>query len=369
MSVAAPARHAREVALIRYPQGLPRVADFEVRDALIPAVPAGGVLIRILRLSVDPAMRTWASGSPGRGEPLALGSVMRAYAVGEVVSSDHPRYPSGTRVVGPFGMRSWHASDGSDIRRVVPTDLDPVEAALGVVGHIGLTAHIGLRRIAQVAPEDTVVVTSAAGAVGSVAAQIAQRLGCSVIGIASGDKVEWAAQTYGIPTMLDRQDDRLAELLDQAAPNGVDVFFDNTGGTVHDLVMSRMASGGRVAMCGTIALDSANPGTGPRHERLILDRALTIRGFLQSHHDDEADAALAELLHWHREGSVSLECEVVSGLSHAIEALERLLAGDHRGKVIISTDPDHTDSPATDSINPTDSTDTSRQQRNTEENP
>lgn len=323
MSVTAPPRLGREVALIRYPQGLPRVADFQLRQVPLPPLAHGGVLIRIRRISLDPAMRTWASGRPGRGEPLPLGSVMRAYGIGEVTDSDNPRYPVGTRVVGPFGLKTWHATDGSDIRRVVPADLEPLEASLGTVGHVGLTAHIGLRRVAQVKPSDTIVVTSAAGAVGSIAAQIANRLGCTVIGIASAQKLQWAATTYGIDTMLDRRDPELGARLDEAAPQGVDVFFDNTGGVVHDQVMNRMAPGGRVIICGTIALDSAEPGVGPRHGRLILDRALTVSGFLQSHHDDESDLALAELSRWHDEGTVRLHYEVVSGLEQAPEALER----------------------------------------------
>lgn len=341
MTIDAPARLSREVALIHYPAGLPRVADFEVREVEVPAVPAGGMLLRIERISLDPAMRTWASGSPGRGEPLPLGSVMRAYGVGEVVASEHPGYPIGTRVVGPFGLRSWHATDGSDIRRVAPADLRPIEAALGVVGHVGLTAHVGLRRIANVQPGDTVVITSVAGAVGSIAAQITRVLGARAVGIASGSKVEWARRTYGIETVLDRHDPHLADRLREATPDGVDVFFDNTGGTVHDLVMQCMATGGRVAICGTIALDSSQPGVGPRHERLILDRALTVRGFLQSHFDDDAQAALDELRTWHDAGTVRLETESVSGLDHAAPALVRLLTGDHRGKIIVTTDPDH----------------------------
>lgn len=341
MSVSAPPRLAREVALVRYPKGSPRVADFEMRRSDIPLLPRAGVLIRMQRISLDPAMRTWASESPGRGQPIPLGSVMRAYGVGEVIGSDNADYPVGTRVVGPFGMKTWHASDGTDIRRIVPSDLQPVEASLGVVGHIGLTAHIGLRRIAQAKSGETVVVTSAAGAVGSVAAQIARNLGCTVIGIASAQKRRWAAATYGIDTMLDRRDPELGARLDEAAPDGVDVFFDNTGGAVHDLVMARMALGGRVVICGTIAMDSSHPGTGPRHERLILDRALTVTGFLQSHHDDESEQALAELRRWHDAGLVRLHYERIAGLEHAPEALERLLTGDHRGKVIITIEPDH----------------------------
>lgn len=340
MIIDAPPHTSREVALIRYPSGLPRAEDFATRDCEIRAIEPGEVLIRMRWISLDPAMRTWSSQNPGRGEPLPLGSVMRAYGVGEVVISENPDYPLGTRVAGPFGMRSWHITDGSDVRRVVPAELEPIHTALGVVGHVGLTAYIGLHRVAELRSTDTVVVTSAAGAVGSLAAQIARLEGCSVVGIAGGDKVEWASRTYGIDTVLDRRDPDLAHSLARATPDGVDVFFDNTGGPVHDLVMQRMNMGGRVAICGTVALDSAQPGTGPRHERLILDRALRISGFLQSHHDHESQAALAELQGLFEAGLLRLEYDVIDGLDHAIEGLERLLAGDHLGKMIVSVEGD-----------------------------
>jgi NADPH-dependent curcumin reductase len=326
---------------MNYPQGQPRAADFGVRDAPVEQMPDGGVLIRVLRLSIDPAMRTWASQRPGRGEPLALGSVMRAYGVGEIVRSAHSLLPEGTFVAGPFGLRTWHVSDGSDIRRVVAADLEPIEASLGVVGHIGLTAHIGLLKIAEAKPGDVAVISSAAGAVGSVAAQIAKRMGCRVIAIASKDKTEWLSRTYGIDTVLDREAENLADLVGDNAGRGVDVFFDNTGGIIHDAVMVNMSRGGRVAICGTIAVDSARPGLGPRHERLILDRELTVRGFLQSHHDDVAAEALTDLRKWHEEGSVRLHYEVIQGIDRAGEALERLLSGEFIGKVVVSTEPDH----------------------------
>jgi NADPH-dependent curcumin reductase CurA len=333
-------RTGLDVVLARHPLGTPTPEDFALRTSAPLEPEEGQFRIGVEWVSLDPAMRTWASARPGRGTPLMLGSVMRAYAAGTIESSRHPGWPVGLRVVGPFGMRTWHLTDGSDVRRVVPPDLEPFQAALGIVGHIGLTAHIGLVSIAGVRPDETVVVTSAAGAVGAVACQVARLLGAHVIGIAGGpDKALLCREEYCIDTVLDRHDPHLEERLREAAPEGVDVFFDNTGGPVHDVVMSQMAPGGRVAICGTIALDSANPGVGPRHERLILDRSLTVRGFLQSSHDDNAALPLAHLRAWYDSGELRLVEDVIDGLGQAPAGIERLLAGRHRGKVLVRVQP------------------------------
>jgi len=330
------ALQGREVALVRYPTGLPTVCDFQMRHVEIPVPGDGEVRLRVDWISLDPAMRTWASGKPGRGSPLPLGSVMRAYGVGTVESSRREDLPVGTHVVGVFGLREWHISDGTDIRRVIPADVDPPRLALGILGHIGLTSYTGMVSIGKVQAGDVVVVTSAAGAVGSIAGQIAKNMGAFVIGTAAGPaKTELCCNEYGFDVCLDRNSASLDRELAEVTPQGVNVFFDNTGGPVHDLVMSRMAMGGRVAISGTIAVDSANPGTGPRHERLILDRALLVQGFLQSQHESEAPAALAQLTTWHAEGKLRLNEDFIDGVENAIEGLERLLVGNHLGKLLV----------------------------------
>jgi NADPH-dependent curcumin reductase CurA len=330
------ALQGREVALVRYPTGLPTVGDFQMREVQIPVPGEGEVRLRIEWISLDPAMRTWSSGKPGRGAPLPLGSVMRAYGVATVESSRRDDLPVGTRVVGVFGLREWHITDGADIRRVIPSDVEPTRLALGILGHIGLTAYTGMVSIGKVTEGDVVVVTSAAGAVGSIAGQIAKIHGAHVIGIAAGQsKIDLCCNEYDYDVCLDRTSSTLEEDLAAVTSQGVNVFFDNTGGPVHDHVMSRMAMGGRVAISGTIAVDSANPGTGPRHERLILDRALLIQGFLQSRHVSEETDALAQLSVWHSEGRLRLKEDFIDGIENAIEGLERLLVGDHLGKLLV----------------------------------
>lgn len=325
------------LVLAAYMDGRTTSDVFRVTEVPVPDVEDGGVLIRTQYLSVDPAMRTWAARNPGRGVPLPLGSVMRAYAVGTVVSSSRSDVPEGACVVGPFGARLWHVSDGSDIRRVWPTPPTPVTAALGILGHVGLSAMVGLRLIAVPQPGETVLVSSAAGAVGALAGQIARIMGARAVGIAGGpEKTALCRDLYGFDAALDhRACDDLADAIRLAAPDGVDVFFDNVGGRILDAAMPCMNSGGRVAVCGTIGVDSASPGVGPRMERLILDRELTVRGFLQSRHEDASPGLLRDLQAWFEGGQLRLHEEIVRGLEQLPAALEDLIAGAHLGKVLI----------------------------------
>ncbi|MHC8496566.1 MAG: zinc-binding dehydrogenase [Actinomycetes bacterium] len=329
-----------EVLLLRHPDLLPEPDDFGIQQAAHQDLSDGQVRIALEWISIDPAMRTWAAANPGRGKHIVPGSVMRAYGVGRIIESRNDTLLPGERVLGPFGLREQHVSDTTDIRRVLPHNLDPASLALGILGHIGLSAYVGMVTIAGVTRDDTVVVTSAAGAVGSIAAQIATRTGAHVIGIVgSAEKAELCASAYGLPHCLIRDSPDLEQQLRSLAPDGVDVFFDNTGGPVHDLVMTQMAIDGRVVICGTIALDSRSPGDGPRHERIILDRSLTVRGFLQSRYSESEDQALADLTEWHRAGELTLHEHIVNGLDQAPWALKAQLAGQHLGKVLIRVSP------------------------------
>ena len=313
---------------------------FEVDASAVPALSPGTFLIRIEWLSLDPAMRTWSSATPGRGVAAPLGSVMRAYAVGLVTESAHPDYAIGDCVVGPFGVQEWHVSDGSDVRMRPDPAPTPLSVTLGSVGHIGLSALIGLTEIARVKPGDTVLVSSAAGAVGSQAGQIAKLLGCRTIGVAGGpEKVALCLDVYGFDAAIDyRASTDLAADIALAAPEGLDVFFDNVGGQTLDAVVPLMNEHGRITICGTISIDSTRPGTGPRWERKILDRQLSIQGFLQSHYEGDVRALLTRLHNWSSAGQLVLREDVTIGVASAPEAIERLLNGKNLGKALIRID-------------------------------
>lgn len=310
---------------------------FRLEEAALPDLAAGCVLIRNQYLSIDPAMRTWAAERPGRGSALPLGSVMRAYAVGTVVASRHPGLSVGSCVTGVFGARTWHVSDGSDVRRCWAEPPDPVTATLGVLGHVGLTAMVGLTLIARPLAGETVLVSSAAGAVGALAGQIARLMGARVVGIAGGpEKTAMCRDEYGFDAALDhRACDDLSGAIALAAPEGIDVFFDNVGGRILDAALPCMNTRGRIAVCGTIGVDSASPGLGPRLERTILDRELSVRGFLQSRYESETPLLLPALRSWFDAGDLRLREDITPGLDRLPEALEGLLAGANLGKVLI----------------------------------
>lgn len=325
-----------QVLLRRYPEGLPVEGDFEVVGSERPDAGPGRMVLRVEWISIDPAMRTWAARTPGRGDPLPLGAVMRAYGVAEVVESDLPDYPVGTWVSGPFGLRTWHVSDGRDVRFRVPEGVPP-QTGLGVLGHIGLTAYAGIFRVADVRAGETVLVSSAAGAVGGVAGQLARIAGARPVGVAGGPrKVALCLEEYRYDVCVDRHAvTDLAGALASASGGALDVYFDNVGGPTLDAALRLMRPGGRIAICGTISVPSADPGTGPRVERLLLDRRLTMRGFLQSEFAAEADTMLADLTSWYRQGLLHLREDIVVGLANAPRAIVRQLAGDHLGKVLV----------------------------------
>jgi NADPH-dependent curcumin reductase len=330
-------RTTRQLVLARHLDGRTTSDVFRIEEVALPPLPEGGALVRVHYLSVDPAMRTWAAPRPGRGQPLPVGSVMRAYAVGIVHRSRNADLPEGVALVGTFGARTWHVTDGSDVRRIWDPAPEPLSVTLGILGHVGLTAMVGLTLIAPPRPDETVLVSSAAGAVGALAGQIARLMGARVVGVAGGPvKTAICRSDYGFDTAIDHQDATdLAEAIRLAAPEGIDVFFDNVGGRVLDAALPNMNPRGRIAVCGTIGVDSARPGLGPRMERTILDRELSIRGFLQSKYESESTSLLPTLRGWYEDGRLVLREDVSRGLASLPEALERLLAGGNLGKALI----------------------------------
>jgi NADPH-dependent curcumin reductase len=332
----------RQVLLKSRPVGIPQAEHFEIVETPVPALRAGQVLVRNLYLSVEPAMRGWVNAAANYSDPVPVGAVMRSLAAGRIEASEHPDWKPGDLVCGMFGWQDYAAVDAASIgpatfgRRVTETDL-PLSLSLGVLGLNGLTAYFGLLEVAGPKPGDTVVVSTAAGSVGSAVGQIAKLSGCRTVGIAGGpDKVRQCIETFGYDAAIDYKAGDLAQRLRDACPAGVDVYFDNTSGPISDAVMVQLAIGARVAICGTAAVANWDPiPAGPRIERHLLVKRARIQGFVIFDWTSRFPHALARLADWVRSGRLRYLEEVLEGIEQAPDAIAGLYRGENLGKRLI----------------------------------
>jgi hypothetical protein len=262
---------------------------------------------------------------------------MRAFAAGEVIASRHPGYAEGDLVMGMLGWQEYAVSDGRGIRRKVKeTDL-PLSLSLGILGINGVTAYFGLSEVGEPRPGDTVVVSTAAGAVGSAVGQIARIAGCHTVGITGGPtKVQLCLDTFGYDAAVDYKSPDFERSLASACPGGVDVYFDNTSGPITDAVIQQINRGARIVVCGTASVASWDPWpSGPRVERHLLNKAARMQGFLVWDYEHRYEEAVARLAGWIREGRLRYREEIVEGIEHAPGSIDALYRGENSGKRII----------------------------------
>jgi NADPH-dependent curcumin reductase len=330
----------RRVILKSRPVGVPQAAHFGLDEAAVPALREGEVLIANRFLSVEPAMRGWVNNTPNYSPPVPVGDVMRAFAAGEIVASRHPGWKEGDLATGLFGWQRFAVSDGSSITRKVEERDVPLSAALGVLGLNGVTAYFGLLEIGQPKAGETVVVSTAAGSVGSCVGQIARLKGCRTVGIAGGvDKVAQCKREFGYDEAIDYKTADLDADLARACPMGVDVYFDNTSGAISDAVLRHLAIGARVAICGTASLQNWVPWPdGPRVERHLLVKRARLQGFLVFDFQVRYGEAVAQLAQWLREGRLAYREHILEGLAAAPDAISLLYRGENTGKLLIRVD-------------------------------
>jgi NADPH-dependent curcumin reductase CurA len=327
----------RRVTLASRPSGIPQAEHFAIVDGPVPDPVAGQVLVRNIFLSVDPAMRGWVNAAGNYSEPVAIGAVMRAYATGRVEASRHPTFQTGDLVTGSFGWQEYAAADGDAIfRKITETDL-PLSTSLGILGLNGITAYFGLLDAGQPVAGETVIVSTAAGAVGSCVGQIAKLKGCRTVGIAGGPaKVRLCLDEFGYDAAVDYKAGDLDAALARACQEGVDVYFDNTAGPISDAVLKLLKVRARVVNCGTASVANWEPPPqGPRVERHLLVKRARMQGFLASdymHRREEAVQALAE---WIREGSLRYREEILDGIEQAPGSIASLYRGENLGKRLI----------------------------------
>lgn len=327
----------RQVVLAARPHGIPQAEHFALREAPVPEVGQGQLLVRNLYLSVDPAMRGWVNLAANYSEPVAIGAVMRSFAVGEVVESRNPDYREGEIVCGLFGWQELALADGRDVSFRHDPRQAPVSTALGILGVNGLTAYFGPLEVGLPKRGETVAVSTAAGAVGSAVGQIARLHGCRAVGLTGSDeKVALCREAFGYDAAINYRTADLDVALAEACPKGVDVYFDNTAGRVSDAVHRHLAVGARIVVCGTASIASWEPWPeGPRLERHLLVKRARIQGFLLFDYLARYGEARRQLAEWLAEGKLTYREDVLDGLEQAPGAIARLYAGRNTGKLLI----------------------------------
>jgi NADPH-dependent curcumin reductase CurA len=331
----APTNH--QIRLAARPVGLPEPSDWEHVEEAVPEPGDGQFVVAVSHLSLDPAMRGWMNDVRSYIRPVRIGEVMRAAGVGRVTASRHPGFAVGDHVSGSFGVQEHALSDGRGAIVIDPA-LAPLTTYLGVLGLPGMTAYFGLLEVGRPQEGDTVVVSGAAGAVGSVVGQIAKLKGCRVIGIAGGEeKCRWLVDELGFDAAIDYKGEAVGRALREHAPDGVDVYFDNVGGEILDDVLGRLALRARVVICGAISQYNATEAMrGPsRYMSLLVNRA-SMTGMVVFDWADRYGEAVADLAGWLADGSiVSREHVVGGGLDAFPDALLMLFAGQNVGKLVL----------------------------------
>jgi len=328
----------RQIYLKSRPNGIPQPEDFAIREAPIPDIGENQFLIRNEFLSADPAMRGWITDKSTYWPRIEIGDTMRAYSVGEVVKTNHPDYAVGEKVMGIFGWQDYAAVNTPQVyRKVVERDL-PLSLSLGVMGLNGLTAYFGIHEVLKPKPGETVIVSTAAGGVGSAAGQMAKIAGSRVVGVTGGpDKVRMCFEEFGYDAAIDYKSlEDVDPALAIACPKGVDCFFDNTSGPIHDAVLRRLNLHGRIAICGTAAYATWDPWhDGPRPERILLVKRATMRGFLTPDFEDKYEIAATAIAGWIRAGKLKYREDIQEGMESAPASIRKLYSGENQGKLII----------------------------------
>ncbi len=327
-----------QVRLAARPSGLPTRGDWSSTEEAVQDPVEGQVLVRVEFLSLDPAMRGWMNEGKSYIRPVAIGEVMRAGGAGTVLASKHPAFAVGDPVVGGFGVQEYALSDGKGLQKV-DTRFTPLPVYLATLGMPGLTAYFGLLDIGKPAAGETVVVSGAAGAVGSVVGQIAKLKGCRAVGIAGGaDKCRYLVETLGFDAAIDYKAQDVKIALKTNCPDGIHVYFDNVGGDILDAALARLAMRARVVICGAISqYNATTPVKGPANYLSLLVNRASMTGMVVFDYASRYGEAVGEMAGWMKEGRLlSREDIVQGGVAAFPEALLKLFRGENFGKLVLA---------------------------------
>ena len=326
----------RRITLARRPEGLPVDEDFHTEEVDLPELTEGEALVRTTHLSIDPTVRTWISDARSYFPPVAIGEVVRCPGAGVVVETRCDAYEVGDLVTSLPGWQQYSVVRDDVFTTKAPEGVD-APSLLGVLGQNGMAAHIGLLDVGRPQPGQTVVVSAAAGATGSIAAQIAKIHDCRVVGIAgSAEKCEWLVDGLGLDAAIDHRADGFAEALKAATPDRIDVYFDNVGGWILDAVLRRLAMHARVVLCGAITVyNDAHKPPGPANYLELITQRARMEGFNTFDHWARFEEITSELAGWVADGRLTSRQTVVEGLDRAPEALRMLFEGANIGKLLV----------------------------------
>jgi NADPH-dependent curcumin reductase len=332
--IMAPINH--KFLLAARPVGMPKRSDWTYTEEPLPEPKEGELLVQLLYISLDPAMRMWVNEARSYMPPVGIGEVMRALGVGIVTASRNSRFAVGDHVSGAFGMQEYALTDGRGVRKV-DAKLAPLPKYLSVLGMPGMTAYFGLLDTGQPKSGETVVVSAAAGAVGSVVGQIARIKGCRVIGIAGGsEKCNYIVQELGFDAAIDYKNEDVKKALRKHCPNGIDVYFDNVGGAILDAALAQIGMGARIVICGAISqYCNTTPVAGPSNYLSLISNRATMKGMLVLDYVDRYAQAGAEMASWMAAGKLKSREHIVEGLETFPETLLKLFKSENSGKLML----------------------------------
>jgi len=326
----------RQFRLAARPAGLAKRSDWNLTTEEVTATAEGQVLVKVLQLSLDPAMRGWMNEGRSYIPPVNIGEVMRAGGVGKVIASKDPKFAVGDHVSGMMGVQEYRLAEAKDLAKI-DLGVGTLSQWLNALGMPGMTAYFGLLEVGQAKAGDTVVVSGAAGAVGQTVGQIAKIKGCRAVGIAGGkSKCDFVVNELHYDACIDYKGGDVKDGLKQHCPKGVDVYFDNVGGEILDAVLTRIGRGARIVICGAISqYNNTAPVKGPANYLSLLVNRARMQGMVVFDYADRYNLAVKDIAQWMREGKFVSREDVVAGIENFPETLNKLFSGENFGKLVL----------------------------------
>ncbi|MBW4507602.1 MAG: NADP-dependent oxidoreductase [Scytonematopsis contorta HA4267-MV1] len=327
----------RQWRLAERPVGMIAPSNFKWSQEPLPTLEEGQILVRNIYLSLDPTNRGWLGEGENYLPPVDTGEVMRGFGVGVVEQSRNVNFPEGTLVEGFLGWQDYALLDGTNLHKLPSNPSMPLTAYLGLLGFIGMTAYFGLLHIGKPKVGETLVVSGAAGAVGSLVGQIGKIMGCRVVGIAgSEEKCRWLKEELGFDAAINYKTESVLESLQQHCPSGIDVYFENVGGEILDAVLKLINLKARIVLCGLISqYNATQPVPGPYNFINIITKRAKVEGFIVLDYFNRTQEALSNLSEWYAQGKIKYRVDVIDGLENAPRTINKLFNGTNQGKLII----------------------------------